>query len=97
MLLFLVAEVTTLAKDKGSRGGTKSIICTVKNEAFKEWKLPNGQVVTSTNPDDRPHVERMSNGRYFLVIKDIKISDGGNYVCQGSKTSSSVLLQIQCK
>lgn len=77
--------------DKSTRA-----ICFVSGQYFIGWFKSSGEQVIGTGPNDRMFVEHEDDS-YSLVIRRLMQSDGGEYVCRGSKTKATYSLYVECK
>ena len=77
--------------DKSTRA-----ICFIRGQEFLGWFKSSGEQITGTGPSDRIFVE-VEDDSYSLVIRRLMLSDGGEYVCRGSKTSATYSLYVECK
>lgn len=84
---------------------TIKVRCKVTGEDFVAWETPSrearlgqpviqGVNITADNQSGRIRLKIIGNVTYLLVIEDVKVSDGGNYTCRGSKESRSFTLEI---
>ena len=76
-------------------------------EDFVHWQTPskparpgvpavpsvNIPETTTTGPK---HI-KVSGNTYQLVVQDVAVKDGGNYVCQGAVNSATITLEVDCK
>lgn len=77
--------------DKSTRA-----ICFISGQEFLGWFKSSGEQITGTSPSDRMFVE-VEDDSYSLVIRRLMLSDGGEYVCRGSKTSATYSLYVECR
>ena len=77
--------------DKSTRA-----ICFISGQEFLGWFKSSGEEITGTSPSDRVFVE-VEDDSYSLVIRRLMLSDGGEYVCRGSKTSATYSLYVECR
>lgn len=76
--------------DKSTRA-----ICFVRGQEFLGWFKSSGEQITGTSPSDRIIVEHEDDS-HSLVIRRLMLSDGGEYICRGSKTSATYSLYVEC-
>lgn len=88
------------------QGRTIKIRCEVTGEDFLRWETPSREASLGFPQLQAENITAESTGRlrlersenyYFLRIEDVRVSDGGNYTCIGSKQSSSFTLEVDCK
>ena len=88
------------------QGRTIKIRCEVTGEDFLRWETPSREASLGVPQLQAENITAESTGRvrlersenyYFLRIEDVRVSDGGNYTCIGSKQSSSFTLEVDCK
>lgn len=90
------------------QGRTIKIRCEVTGEDFLRWETPSREAslgvpqlqaenITVESTAGRVRLEPRREDYYFLHIEDVRVSDGGNYTCIGSKQSSSFTLEVDCK
>lgn len=77
--------------DKSTRA-----ICFVSGQEFIGWFKSTGEQIIGTSPNHRMYVEDEDDS-YSLVIRRLMQSDGGEYVCRGTKTSATYSLYVECK
>ena len=82
-------------------GKTFRAVCKVIDERFVGWFDLNGnEVKARPTPDslvrDKFYVEERGSS-YTLVIRNVKVADGGNYTCKGDKTEKIFTLFVECK
>ena len=77
--------------DKSTRA-----ICFIRGQEFLGWFKSSGEQITGTSSNDRMFVD-VEDDSYSLVIRRLMLSDGGEYVCRGSKTSATYSLYVECK
>lgn len=77
--------------DKSTRA-----ICFIRGQEFLGWFKSTGEQIIGTSPSDRIFVE-VEDDSYSLVIRRVMLSDGGEYVCRGSKTSATYSLYVECR
>ena len=77
--------------DKSTRA-----ICFIRGQEFLGWFKSTGERISGTSPSDRIFVE-VEDDSYSLVIRRLMLSDGGEYVCRGSKTSATYSLYVECR
>lgn len=77
--------------DKSTRA-----ICFIRGQEFLGWFKSSGEQITGTSPSDRMFVE-VEDDSYSIVIRRLMLSDGGEYVCRGSKTSATYSLYVECR
>ncbi|XP_022805350.1 hemicentin-1-like [Stylophora pistillata] len=73
---------------------TTRAICFVSGQEFIGWFKSTGEQVLGTSPSHRMYVEDEDDG-YSLVIRRLMRSDGGEYVCRGTKTSATYSLYVE--
>lgn len=71
-------------------------ICFIRGQEFLGWFKSSGEQIMGTSPSDRIFVE-VEDDSYSLVIRRLMLSDGGEYVCRGSKTSETYSLYVECR
>lgn len=90
------------------QGRTIKIRCEVTGEDFLRWETPSREASLGVPQLQAENITAESTGRvrlerienyylYLLRIEDVRVSDGGNYTCIGSKQSSSFTLEVDCK
>ena len=99
LLHFLIEPVVELSDNTdfvvaGMDKSTRAI-CFVRGQEFLGWFKSSGEQITGTNPSDRMFVEHEDDS-YSLVINRLMLSDGGEYVCRGTKTSATYSLYVEC-
>ncbi|CAH3173957.1 unnamed protein product, partial [Porites evermanni] len=87
------------------QGRTIKIRCEVTGEDFLRWETPSREASLGVPQLQAENITAESTGRvrlerienyylYLLRIEDVRVSDGGNYTCIGSKQSSSFTLEV---
>ena len=88
------------------QGRTIKIRCEVTGEGFLRWEKPPREASLGDPQLQAENITVESTGRLslersgnysFLRIEDVRVSDGGNYTCIGSRQSSSFTLEVDCK
>ena len=86
-----------------------SFLCTVTEETFVAWVTPaktarpGRPVIPSVNipASQTTTVNRRKilvfGDTYGLMIEDVIVDDGGEYICEGSLNSAVFTLQVDCK
>ena len=77
-------------------GKSTRVICFIRGQQFLGWYNSTGEQITGKDSRDRMYVENEEDS-YSLVIQRLKLTDGGIYTCQGSKTKASHTLYVECK
>ena len=83
--------------------------CVVTGESFIAWvtpakparpghpAIPSARIPASqTTAVNRRRIS-VSGDTYELTIEDLKVEDGGEYICEGSLESKVFTLQVDCK
>ena len=60
--------------------------------AIPSVRIPASQ----TTPVNRRSIS-VSGDTYQLTIADVRVDDGGEYICEGSASSAVFTLQVDCK
>ena len=94
---------------KAQQGREVPLQCVVTGEGFVAWvtpakparpgrpAIPSVRIPASqTTAVNRRRIS-VSGDSYELIIEDLIVDDGGEYICEGSIESKVFTLQIDCK
>ena len=109
-IYFVDGTVTLPIKTfKAQQGRMVSFLCTVTGESFVAWVTPAKQArpgslakpkvripASQTTAVNRRLISVFGD-TYVLMIEDVRVDDGGPYICEGSVNSAVFTLQIDCK
>lgn len=84
------ADITT-------RGKTFQMLCRTEDEDLDGWYDKQGEKIISDAIFDKLYIQTRGRNAQTLFIQDVKVADGGNYTCKGTKNSRNFELYVECK
>lgn len=99
MFIFLEGKVILdRNRDITTRGKTFQVDCRTEDEGFDGWYDKEGKKITSTEIFEKMYVASTADKNvHSLYVQDVKVADGGNYTCKGTKNSKVFELYVECK